>query len=153
MKGAVAFFCCSAVCFSARIRLGRMVKRCLLLVEHISAQVVCPLVIVELCLVRVAAVLSETQFRLTPFGRCDRGDVGVAGSRSVGIKHNLCFIQALLIAVSAGLLAFGDALVEIDTRLFLIEFALLSGLRVPGGHFRSPWWGCCAVSSGAGRPM
>jgi hypothetical protein len=137
-ESTVAVFRGGRLLFNAWIRVGRMVKRCLLLVEHASTQVLGSLVIVKLRLVRVAAVLSETEFRLTPLGGSDRDRV--VGGRPAGVKRNLCLVEAPLVAVGAGLLTFGDTLVEIDKRLFLIEFALLSSLRVCAarGHFGSP---------------
>lgn len=138
------------------IRIGRMVKRFLLLVEDVPAQILGSLVVVELCLVCVAAVLSETEFGLTRIDGRDPGEVMVNGGRAVGVERYLCFVEALLVAVGPDLFAFGDALVEVDQHLFLIEFALLAGTRLCAGrrHFRSPWVaGWFAVSSGAGRPM
>jgi hypothetical protein len=140
VKGSVAFFCGGRGRFNDWIRVGRMVERCLLLVEDVSAQVLGSLVVIQLGLVCVAAVLSETQFGLAPFGRSDRDKVMVIGGRAVGIERDLCFVEALLVAVGADLFAFGDALVEIDKCLFLIEFALLTSSRVSaaGAHFGSP---------------
>jgi hypothetical protein len=126
VQGSVAFFCGGRGRFDDWIRVGRMVERRLLLVEHVSADVVGSLVVIKLCLACVAAVLSEAQLGLTPLGRGDRDEVVVIGGGAVGIKPNLCFVEALLVAVGAGLLPFGDALVEIDKRLFLIELALLA---------------------------
>jgi hypothetical protein len=124
----------------ARIRASGMVEWCLLLVEDVSAQVLGSLVVVELYLVRVAAVLSETQFGLTTINRCGRGTVMVVGGGAVGVERYLCFVEALLVAVGADLFALGDALVEVHERLFLVEFQLLAGSRcVRGTHLRSPW--------------
>jgi hypothetical protein len=109
------------------IRLGRLVERCLLLVKDVSAQVLGSLVVVQLCLVCVAAVLSETELGLAPFGRGDRYEVIVISGRAAGIKRNLCFVEALLITVSADLFAFGDALIDVYKRLFSVEFRLLAG--------------------------
>jgi hypothetical protein len=44
--------------FNDWIRIGRMVERCLLLVKDVSAQVLGTLIVVQLCLVCVATVLS-----------------------------------------------------------------------------------------------
>ena len=117
-----------------------MVERCLLLVEHVSPQVLGSLVVVQLRLVCVAAVLSETQLGLPPLGEGDRHEVVVIGGRAGGIERNLGLVEVLLVTVGADLFTFGDALVEIDEGLFLIEFALLTSSRVcaAGGHFRSP---------------
>jgi hypothetical protein len=141
VEGSVAFFRGGRGRFDDRISVSRMVEGCLLLVEHISAQVLGSLVVVQLCLVCVAAVLSKTEFGLTPLGRSNRHEVSVVGGRAVGIKRDLCFVEALLVTVGPDLFAFGDALVEIDKRLLLIKFALLTSLRIcaAGGHFRSPW--------------
>jgi hypothetical protein len=110
-----------------RIRVGWMVEWCLLLVEDVSAQVLGSLVVVELGLVCVAAVLSETQFGLAAIDRGGRSTVIVIGAGAVGVERYLCFVEALLVAVGADLFAFGDALVEVDQCLFLVEFALLAG--------------------------
>jgi hypothetical protein len=63
-----------------RIRVGWMVEWCLLLVEDVSAQVLGSLVVVELGLVCVAAVLSETQFGLAAIDRGGRSTVIVIGA-------------------------------------------------------------------------
>jgi hypothetical protein len=94
-----------------RIRVGRMVEWCLLLVEDVPAPVLGSLVVVELYLVCVAAVLGETQFGLAPVDRGDSGTVIVIGAGTVGVERCLCFVEMLLVLVSADLFAFGDALV------------------------------------------
>jgi hypothetical protein len=113
----------------ARLRVGRAVEWGLLLVQDGAAQVVGSLVVVELHLVRVAAVLGETQFGLTTIDRRDRGTVMAIGGGAVGIERYLGFVEVLLVAVGPDLFALGDALVEIDQCLFLVELALLTGLR------------------------
>jgi hypothetical protein len=133
VEGSVAFFRGDRGRFNDRICVGRMVEWCLLLVEHISAQVLGSLVVVQLCLVGVAAVLSETQFGLTTIDRGDRGKVIVIGGGAGGVERSLCFVEALLVAVGTDLFAFGDALIEVDQCLFLVEFVLLAGLRVCAG--------------------
>jgi hypothetical protein len=112
---------------NARVRVSRMIKRFLLLVKDVSTQVLSSLVVVKLGLMRVAAVLGETQFGLTPIGRVNRGKVSVIGGRAVSVQCDLGLVEALLVAVSPDLFALGDALVEVDKRLFLIEFSLLTG--------------------------
>jgi hypothetical protein len=83
----------------------------LLFVEHVSAEVVGSLVVVELCLVGVAAVLGEAQFGLTLIDERQRGEIISVGCGAVGIERQLCFVEAMLVAVSAGLFALGDALI------------------------------------------
>jgi hypothetical protein len=141
---------------NARTRVSRMIKRFLLLVEDVSTQVLRSLVVVKLSLMRVAAVLGETQFGLTPIGSGNRGKVSVVGRRAVSVECDLGFVEALLVAVGPDLFALGDALVEVDKRLFLIEFSLLTSSRgrTTGRHCRSlSLVGWYSVSSGAGRPM
>jgi hypothetical protein len=127
VEGSVAFVRGHRGRFNDWIRVGRMVERCLLLVKDVSAQVLGTLVVVQLRLMRVAAVLSETQFGLAPFGGRNRYEVIVIGGRAAGIKRNLCFVEALLVAVRTDLFAFGDALVDVHKRLFTVEFRLLAG--------------------------
>jgi hypothetical protein len=83
---------------------------CLLLVEHVLAEVLGSLVVVELGLVCVVPVLSETQFGLTTIDRGDRGMVIVIAGGAVGVERYLCFVEALLVAVGNDLFASGDAL-------------------------------------------
>jgi hypothetical protein len=64
---------------------------------------------------------------LAPFGRSDRYEVIVIGGRTAGIKRNLCFVKALLVAIGADLFAFGDALIDVHKRLFSVELRLLAG--------------------------
>jgi hypothetical protein len=123
-----------------------MVEWRLLFVEDVSAQILGSLVVVQLCLVCVAAVLGETELRLAPIDRGDRrtvigaGGAGATGAGAVGVECYLSFVESLLVAVGPDLFALGDALVEIDQCLFLIELVLLAGSRVAGGttHLRSP---------------
>jgi hypothetical protein len=110
-----------------RTRVGRTVEWCLLLVEDVAAQVLGALVVVELRLVCVAAVLGETQFGLTSIDRSSLGIVMITGAGPVGVESSLCFVDALLIVVGADLFTFGDALVQVDQCLFLVEFVLLAG--------------------------
>jgi hypothetical protein len=140
VEGSVAFFRGGRDRFNVRIRVGWMVERGLLLVEDVSAQVLGSLVVVELRLVCVAAVLSETQFGLPPLSDSERYKVIVIGRRAVGVERDLCFVEVLLVAVGPDLFTFSDGLVEIDQCLLLIEFALLTSQRVCAAraHFRSP---------------
>jgi hypothetical protein len=135
----------------------RLVKRRLLIVEDVSAEVLGSLVFVELCLVCVASVLSQTQFGLAQVGGRMRGRIVFVGCTAVSVEGQLSFVDALLVAVGTNLLAFSDALVQIDQRLFLVEFVLLAYERVftGGGQLRSPSvvGRPSATSSCAGRPM
>jgi hypothetical protein len=122
MHGSIARFGASGEGFRGRAH--GLVKRRLLCVEHVSAQVVRPLVSVELCLVSVAAVLGETQLGLTAAGGSDRGRIVLVKDRPISVERQLGFVQALLVAVGTDLFAFGDALVQIDQRLLLVELVL-----------------------------
>ncbi len=138
------------------VRVGRPVERSLLLVKDDPAKILSPLAFVELCLVSIAAILGETQLDLTATSGSHAGDA-VVSARTVGIERQLRFVERLLVAVGPDLLAFGDALIQVDQRLFLVEFGLLAGAPVCAGgtHVLSPSveGRGCARSSGAGRPM
>jgi hypothetical protein len=103
-----------------RIRVRGLVKWCLLFVEHVSAEVVGSLVVVELCLVGVAAVLGEAQLGLTLIDDRQRGQISFVGCGAFCIERQLCLVKAMLVAIGAGLFAFGDALIYIDERLLLV---------------------------------
>jgi hypothetical protein len=115
----------------------RVVKRRLLVVEDVSSEVVGSLVFVELGLVGVAPVLRQTQFGLAQVGGRLRGRIVFVGCTAVGVEGQLSLVEALLVPVGTNLLAFSDALVQIDQGLFLVEFVLLAFERVftGGGNF------------------
>jgi hypothetical protein len=102
------------------------VERGLLIVEYVSAQVLGSLAVIKLHLVRVAAILGETQFGLSLLEEGLSAGVVLVGGGSINIESFLGAVDTLLVAVRAGLFAFGDALIEVDHRLFLVEFALLA---------------------------
>jgi hypothetical protein len=135
----------------------RVVKRRLLVVEDVSAEVLGSLVFVELCLVGVATVLRQTQFGLAQIGGRTRDRIVFVGRTAVSVEGQLSRIEALLVAIGTNLLAFSDALVQIDQRLFLVKFVLLAFERVftGGGQLRSPSvvGRPSTTSSCAGRPM
>jgi hypothetical protein len=87
------------------------------------------LAVVKLRLVGIAAVLGEAQLGLPLTEGRLRARVVLVGCRTVGVELFLGLVDALLIAVSAGLFAFGDALVKVDHCLLLVKFALLAGTR------------------------
>lgn len=122
MQGSIARFGGSGERLRGRVH--GLIKRRLLCVEHVSAQVVRSLVSVELCLVGVAAVLGETQLSLTASGGRERCRIVLVADRPISVERPLGFVQALLVAVGADLFAFGDTLVQIDQRLLLVELVL-----------------------------
>jgi hypothetical protein len=59
----------------------------LLVVEHVSAEVVGSLVVVELCLVGVAAVMCEPEFGLALIDAGERGGIIFVGCGGVGVER------------------------------------------------------------------
>jgi hypothetical protein len=90
-----------------------LIKWSLLLVEHVAAEVAGALVVVELYLVRIAAVLRDAELRLTLIEERQCGETIFVGYVAVRIEHKLRLIKATLITVGAGLFAFGNALIYV----------------------------------------
>jgi hypothetical protein len=98
----------------------------LLIVEYVSALVLGSLAVIKLHLVRVAAILGETQLGLSLLEGGLSARIVLVGGGSINIESLLGSVDTLLVAVRAGLFAFGDALIEVDHRLLLVEFALFA---------------------------
>jgi hypothetical protein len=116
-----------------RACVGGLVEWSLLFVEHVSAGGLRVLAVVELCLVCVAPILGMAQFGLTPIeGGVGGGVIFVNSVGCVRVERVLRGVQSFLVTVSAGLFAFGDALVQVGQRLLEVKLVLLAGTRVGG---------------------
>jgi len=87
MESSVALYRGCRRRFADRIGVRGLVKRCLLVVEHVPAEVVGSLVVIELGLVGVAAVLREPEFGLALIDAGQRGEVMFVGCGAIGVER------------------------------------------------------------------
>jgi hypothetical protein len=113
-----------------RACVGGLVEWGLLFVEDVSAGVLRVLAVVELCLVCVSSILGVAQFGLTLIEGGVRGGASFVAVGCVRVEGVLRCVQSLLVAVRAGLFAFGDALVQVGQRLLEVKLVLLAGTWV-----------------------